>query len=193
MRSDFDLESRSGWTLPLFALERHDRDEPSPLAAMAAQSRSRSTRPTIVRVTKRLRASPERVFAAWIDAGTAGRWLFATASRPTGEVEIDARVGGSLRFMERGRHVATEYTGRYLQIVPPRRLVFSLSVDRGPDSTVTIEIAHRRSGCELIVSQAPVPASERERTEGRWIGMLYGLDLLLKQRNAWIARQGVKP
>jgi len=179
MRSDFDLGSRPGWMTPLFALEGRDRDESWLPAAMAATSWSRPARPSIVRVAKRLRASPDRVFAAWLDAAIAPRWLFATAARPSTAVEIDARVGGSFRFVERRRSAAIEYTGRYLQIVPSRRVVFALSIDRGPDSTVTVEIARRRSGCELVLSQAPVPALERERTEGRWIGMLYGLGLLL--------------
>ena len=33
-----------------------------------------------VRVTRRFGAAPQRVFDAWLDAKTAGKWLFATAS-----------------------------------------------------------------------------------------------------------------
>jgi uncharacterized protein YndB with AHSA1/START domain len=179
MRSDFDLEARPGWTLPLLALEGHDGESRSSFTGMEAVSRSRSAGPATVRVTKRFRASPDRVFAAWLDDDSAGRWLFATASRPSAEVDIDARVGGSFRFVERRRLVAAVYRGRYLQIVPSRRLVFAVSIDGGRESTVTIDILRRHNGCELILSQQPVPSSERERVKGRWIGMLYGLDLML--------------
>src|SRR5262249_60976491 len=46
------------------------------------------------RVTRRFRASPERVFDAWLDPKTARKWLFAKAAGQNGSAEIDGRVGG---------------------------------------------------------------------------------------------------
>ena len=79
-----------------------------------------------IRVTDRFSVPPPRIFAAWLDAEVAGRWLFTTASRPMTHVEIDPRIAGSFCLADRRNGHISEYRGRYLEIVPPRRLVFDL-------------------------------------------------------------------
>lgn len=130
-----------------------------------------------IRIVQRFDAAPKRVFAAWLDPATAGRWLFATASRPVDEVLIDARVGGSFRFAERRRRQVVQHVGRYLEIAPPRRLAFTLETSDRPEalSRVTIDIAPRGEGCELVLSHELVAPDDLERIEGRWMGILYGL------------------
>lgn len=137
-----------------------------------------------VRVVQRFDVSPERVFAAWLDASSAGRWLFATASRPIDEVSIDPRVGGEFRLVERGRGTIAARVGRYLEIVPPRRLVFTLAWELGSEdvSRVAIDIMPCGEGCELVLRHSNVPTEERERMEGRWTGILYGLAETLDAR-----------
>jgi uncharacterized protein YndB with AHSA1/START domain len=135
-------------------------------------------RPTAqIRVSQRFDASPERVFDAWLDPATASAWLFATASHPMARVEIDARVGGSFRFVDRRDGDETEHTGRYLEIVPPRRLVFTLFMENSPRvaTRVAAEIVPLETGCELRLVHENVPPGHAGRTEGRWTGMLYGL------------------
>lgn len=92
-------------------------------------SRSIAQRPAAIRITRRFSAPPEHVFDAWLDPEVAGRWLFATASRPMTHVEIDARVEGSFCFAEQRDGETIEYTGEYVEIVPHRRLVFTLSME----------------------------------------------------------------
>jgi len=56
-----------------------------------------------VHVTRRLAASPERVFESWVDPALLRRWLAPNA-------EADARVGGRFRFevsKPEGAHVVT--------------------------------------------------------------------------------------
>src|SRR5262249_40040729 len=65
-----------------------------------------------VRATRRFGASPERVFAAWLDPTLVRRWLFATATRPLDKFEIDARIGGRLRIVDNARGV--DYRGTCL-------------------------------------------------------------------------------
>ena len=160
-----------------------------------------------VRVNERFRASPERVFDSWLNAEIAGRWLFATASRPMTSVTIDARAGGAFRFVDRNDGARIEHTGVYLEIIRPWRLAFTLSTDDGPlaMTRVVAEIvpltgrkgaagrgigARARppartpgspSGCELVLAHEDVPGQLADRIEARWSGMLYGLGLMLNR------------
>jgi uncharacterized protein YndB with AHSA1/START domain len=172
-----------------------------------------------IRITHRFAAPPQRVFEAWLDPALAGRWLFATATRPMTDVAIEARVGGSFRLARRSRKrdfpvartspqsdrrvrerdlpVArpsprsdrrngkiTEHRGRFIEIVPHRRLVFELiATDRQRAVTrVTVEIAPRKSGCDLALSLEDVPPEQANYSEARWMGMLYGLGEALTSR-----------
>ncbi|HTD90958.1 MAG TPA: SRPBCC family protein [Burkholderiales bacterium] len=141
---------------------------------------SQAHRQTRVWVTRRFRESPERVFDAWLDPYTAGHWLFATAPRPMLVVSIDARAGGAFRFARRADGGAT-YVGHYLEVIRPRRLVFTVSgVQRAHDvARVCVEIVPLKSGCELRLMQDNVPLNDTDHTEGRWDGQLYGLAAML--------------
>jgi len=131
-------------------------------------------------VTHRYGVPSERVFDAWLDPGVAGRWLFATASRPMAHVEIDARVEGSFRFVDRRDDEITEYTGEYIEIVPHRRLVFTLCMEKHPHVTrVMVEIAPLKNGCELTLAHENVVHDRAHHIEGRWTGILYGLAVTL--------------
>ena len=134
---------------------------------------------TVVRVTRRFDASPERVFDAWLDPVTAGRWLFAT---PTGEmqrVEIDARVGGRYAIVERREEGDAEHFGKYLEIDRPHRLVFTLAVEPDAQSgdRITVEITPVGDGCELTLTHVMAPgyAEYAGRTESGWNDVLASL------------------
>jgi uncharacterized protein YndB with AHSA1/START domain len=139
--------------------------------------------PTVqVRVTRHFDDSMERVFNAWFDAETAAKWLFAT---PTGQMvraKIDPRVGGSFLFVDRRNGEDIEHTGDYVEIVPPRRLVFDFGVPKytTEKSRVTIEIAPEESGCQLTLTHDAVWADYETRTTQGWNMLLDGLAATLK-------------
>ncbi len=137
-----------------------------------------STEPTVqVRVTHRFSQPAERVFDAWLDRESAGRWLFAT---PTGEmvrVEIDARAGGSFTFVDRRDGEDVEHTGQYLEIARPRRLVFTFSVPKYSklSTTVTIDVMPLGTGCALTLTHDGVLPEYASRTQEGWGKILAGL------------------
>jgi uncharacterized protein YndB with AHSA1/START domain len=154
------------------------------LAAFASpertgRSRSKAQRHGAICVTRRFSARPDRVFNAWLNPEVAGRWLFATASRSMAHVEIDARVEGSFCFVDRRDGEITEYTGEYIEIVPHRRLVFTLSMEQYPNviTRVTVEIAPLKKGCELTLTHENVPQDRASHIEGAGPASFTGLAL----------------
>ena len=133
--------------------------------------------PINVSVSHRFSASAERVFDAWLDAGRAAQWMFAT---PTGEMvraEIDPRVGGTFRFVDRRDGQDVDHTGEYLEIDRPRLLVFTFSVDGSEADRVIIEIVPLATGCELTLTHEMSPewAAYADRAKEGWSTMLDGL------------------
>jgi uncharacterized protein YndB with AHSA1/START domain len=134
-----------------------------------------------LRVTKRYGTPPRRVFDAWIDPANAGTWLFATASRPMTRVRIDARVGGAFRLVDERDGEGIEYSGRYVEISPHRRLVFTLSLPEQTHTStqVIVEIVPLQRGSRLTLFHENVPAGIASYMKARWTGILHGLGVTL--------------
>jgi uncharacterized protein YndB with AHSA1/START domain len=135
--------------------------------------------PIVVTVERRIAASPERVFDAWLDPASAGRWLFAIPDGVMEKVEIDPRVGGRFLIAERRGGELAEHFGEYLEIDRPRRLVFSFAAVRDSGYTrVTITIAPDGDGSRLTLVHEMDPqwAEYEDRTREGWAKILAGLD-----------------
>jgi uncharacterized protein YndB with AHSA1/START domain len=135
--------------------------------------------PVVVRVTRRFDATPERVFDAWLDPATAGRWLFATADGQMQRVQIEARVGGHYAIVERRPNGDAEHFGRYLEIDRPRRLVFTLAMEEDAEQgdRITVEIAADGDGSLLTLTHemAPENAEYAKPAESGWTMVLAAL------------------
>ncbi len=144
--------------------------------------------PRGVEVRRHLHASAERVFAAFADGTTVGRWL-----RPSPDVELtvlalDFRVGGAYRFEYRvpDGQVMT-VGGIYRAIERPRRLVFTWLIEppdvhAGIESLVTVNITPQAGGAQLVICHDRFDrADANERHEQGWLGALLGLSALLAE------------
>ena len=133
---------------------------------------------TTVRVSRLFEAPPDRVFGAWLDPLTAGKWLFATPAGEMVRVEIDARVGGAFAFTDRRDGEDVEHVGKYLEIDRPRRLVFNFRVPKFSNEAalIRIEFAPATFGCELTLAHEGVFPEYATRTEEGWKGILEGLN-----------------
>ena len=129
----------------------------------------------------RFGAPARRIFEAWVDPALARRWLFATASHPLADVEIDARPGGSFRLVDVRDGLTVAYAGRYVAIVPNRRLIFTLALPQRRDvaTRVTVEVDALGSRSTMTLVHENVPPDLAALVRARWTGMFYGLGLLL--------------
>jgi uncharacterized protein YndB with AHSA1/START domain len=130
----------------------------------------------LVRVTHRFDASAERVYDAFLDPSRASKFMFATATGQIVRCDIDARVNGTFTIVDRRNGEDVVHTGTYLTLERPRRIVFTLSVEKysRDTDTVTIEITRVGKGCEVTLTHEMkaryAPFQDRAR-EG-WIGIL---------------------
>ena len=123
-----------------------------------------------VRVTRRLAASPERVFDAWVDPDVVGRWMAGTGDMV--RIAIDARQGGAFRFVVRRDGADVVHEGEYVTFDRPHRLAFTwglpqLSADR---DLVRVTLAPADDGCALtLVHRIRAEWAEyAERTASGW-------------------------
>lgn len=103
-----------------------------------------------------LPAPPEEVFAAWTTPDAMAAWM-----SPVGhaEAEVDLREGGVFRVVMVGSDFHIEHTGTYLELDPPRRLVFTwVSPYTGPEpSLVTVELHPHPEGTRLVLTHERLP------------------------------------
>ena len=140
------------------------------------------------RVTRRFSASPQRVFDAWLDSRTAGKWLFATARGQIVCVEIDARAGGWFYIVERRDGENVDHIGEYLELARPRRLVFTLFAEKYSlqFERVTVVLQPLGSGCELDLTHKTKPELA-SRVRRCWVEMLDRLAAMLGESGSYTA------
>jgi uncharacterized protein YndB with AHSA1/START domain len=137
----------------------------------------------VVRVTRNFDEPPERVYDAWLDRGTARRFLFATPDGEMGRVEIDPRIGGRWVVVERRDGEEVEHRGEYLELERPRRIAFTLQVPKYEEGVteVVVDIADPGAGSTVTISNTMDASLEayRKQTEEGWRGILEGLAAVL--------------
>ena len=145
---------------------------------------STSTNPptNTVRFHRVLRATPERVYKAFIDPDAMNKWLPPNGF--TGKVHsMDAKVGGSFRmsFTNFTNGQSHSFGGEYLEMVPNERLRYT---DRFDDPNlpgtmnVTVTFKKVSVGTELNITQEGIPAIIP--AEACYLGWQESLTLLAK-------------
>ena len=115
----------------------------------------------IIRLHRVLRANPERVYRAFLDADAKAKWL-----PPYGFTckvhSMDARVGGTYKmsftnFSTGGSH---SFGGTYRELVPSEKIRYTDSFDDPNlpgEMQTTVTLKKVLCGTELSVEQAGVP------------------------------------
>jgi uncharacterized protein YndB with AHSA1/START domain len=134
-------------------------------------------------VIHRYSIPPEQVFGAFLDLGTARRFMFATAKGEMIEAELDPRIGGRFVFTERRPDMGeVRHVGEFLEIDRPRRLVFSFGVPQFDPrmTTVSLELRPDGGGCQLTLTHEGVAPEYVEGTRDGWSRILAGLEPALR-------------
>jgi uncharacterized protein YndB with AHSA1/START domain len=117
--------------------------------------------PSTVRLHRVLRAPPERVYRAFLDADAKCKWLPPNGF--TGKVhEINATVGGTYRmsFTNFTTGQSHGWSGTYLELVPNQRLRYSDRFDDpnlSGEMTVTVTLTAVSVGTDLQIVQEGIP------------------------------------
>ena len=135
-------------------------------------------------VRRTIRASPERLFAAWTEAGRLRAWWGPEGVTCIG-AEIDLRVGGLYRIGNRLPDGAIIWiVGAFEAVEPPHRLIYSWQLEGGPGGAerVTVLFQPLAAGTEVIVTHERIATPAlRDQHEYGWRGCLEGLAGYLKR------------
>ena len=138
--------------------------------------------PNTIRLHRVLRAPPERVYKAFLDAEAMAKWI-----PPNGYVgkvhELDAKVGGryKMTFTNFTNGQSHSFGGEYLELVPGERLRYTDKFDDPNlpgEIRMTITFKKVACGTELNILQEGVP--DRIPPEMCYLGWQDSLALLAK-------------
>ncbi|TLZ27653.1 MAG: hypothetical protein E6K29_13310 [Gammaproteobacteria bacterium] len=166
--------------LHVVLFQEGDRD--MKLSSTIDHTLSPTLRAASVRLSRQVSAAPERIFDAWLNADEARTLLFAGPIGAAIRSEIDARVGGAFLIVRHRDGKDVEYSGEYLEIDRPHRLVFSLFVEEYAqrDDRVILELAPVAAQSLLVLTHElslPNPA-DKSRIQRGWAIVLDRLDAL---------------
>ena len=115
-----------------------------------------------VQLHRVLRATPERVYRAFLDANAMAKWLPPHGF--TGKVhQMDAKVGGNWRMSFFNFTTGSEisFGGKYLELLPNERISYTSAFDDKNlpgEMTTTITLKAVSAGVELQAVQEGIPA-----------------------------------
>lgn len=144
-----------------------------------------------VQLHRVLRANPERVYRAFLDADAMAKWLPPNGF--TGKVhQMDARVCGGYRmsFTNFSTGSSHSFGGTYLELTPHERIRYTSSFDNPGlpgDMKTTITLKQIFCGTELKITQEGIPAMIP--SEACYLGWQESLTLLAKLVEAEIPDQ----
>jgi uncharacterized protein YndB with AHSA1/START domain len=127
-------------------------------------------------VRRTIRASPERLFAAWTEPDRLQAWWGPAGVSCIG-AEIDLSVGGSYRIGNRLADGSELWiAGEFELVRPPHELVYTWKIAEHPEERVHVRFVPREEGTEVIVTHTRITdrTVQRGHEEG-WEGCLDGL------------------
>jgi uncharacterized protein YndB with AHSA1/START domain len=133
-------------------------------------------------LTRRLRAKPEKVYAAWTNPENLAQWFGPSVVTPgTTRAELDVRVGGRYRISFEatdGEHFQVD--GIYREIVPNERLVFSWAWHSTPERESLVTVSLKPDGDGTLLTLLHEQLFDQAACDGHARGWNSSLDTLEK-------------
>lgn len=135
-----------------------------------------------VRLHRVLRAKPEKIYRAFLDAEAVARWLPPNGF--TCKVDhLDARVGGTFRmaFRNFSSGKGHAFGGSYLELVPGERIRYTDKFDDASlagEMVTTVTLQPVACGAEIYIVQEGIP--EAIPTEFCYLGWQESLEHLAR-------------
>lgn len=142
-----------------------------------------------LRLARRYPAAPEKVWRAWTDPQALSAWFGPGEPDSVTLAELDVRPGGSYRIRFRTPDGEEhEVSGRYEEVDPCRRLVFSWAWQSTPErvSRVTVALRPAGGGTEMdFLHECFFDLYARQRHARGWT-------LALEKLEAWVRRPVIR-
>jgi uncharacterized protein YndB with AHSA1/START domain len=133
------------------------------LAAVKSSTQVEGKSDREVVVTRSFDAPARLVFEAWSNPELFKRWWVPKSMGMTlHSCELDVRTGGSYRL---GFGGGMDFFGRYLEVTPPSRIVWT-NEEGGEDASVTTVTLTETDGRTLVVVSELFPSKEALEADG---------------------------
>lgn len=130
-----------------------------------------------IKISKKLAATPQRVYDAYMDPAELIKWYSASEGWTTPAAEIDATVGGKfkIRFEDPTGKNSFDYEGSFSRIEAPGLFEQKL----GDDRTILTRITEIPGGSEIIQEFDADDVFSREAQAQGWLAILDHLEKYL--------------
>ncbi len=133
---------------------------------------------------QRFNVPPQRAYDAILDPDMIARFMFGPLLREEEILHIhnEPKVGGEFSYKVRRGADEIDHVGRFLELIPPKRIVFTWAI--APEtggSVVFIDIVPTSEGCTVTLTHemAPEWADFIDRSRAAWEKMFGVLSTLL--------------
>ncbi|CAG9622455.1 SRPBCC family protein [Sutcliffiella rhizosphaerae] len=121
---------------------------------------------TTLTMTRNFDVAPERVFDAWLNPDMMRKWFF-TLEGTNKVAKNDPKVGGTWEIVDHREGKDYRAVGEYLEIDPPKKLVFTFKMPQFSEleDTITVLLKKTEQGSEMTFTQLIHVAPEENWTE----------------------------
>lgn len=131
-------------------------------------------------IKREIDATPDEVYLAWKNSDLIRRWVFPMHNW-TVEYTNDFRVSGEyhIEFTAEDGDIYA-YTGKYLNIIPNEKIVFTWILLDGSETIITLDLHDKDGKTEIVLSHEAFPTPElRNKYHDGWQNCLNKLEELL--------------